>query len=274
MLAEELRRLRERSLLTGEEVSRRLGWSASKISRIENARIGVSLVDVAALLDVYGASAEERQGVLALVASEPAQTWWRAFSARSEAFLQFLDFEAVSHTIEQWELRAIPGLLQTADYARCIISAWKEIDTSLRDRQVDDRVDVRMRRQERLTSDDPLQLIAVIDEAVLRRTVGGASIMQAQGRKLIEASELPNVNLRVLPLTAPSGIVDAHFTILTRLLAGVEQSVLYTEHSGILDQVTADEKSLYWFRRIFSRLLDSALSPSASRDRIARIMTE
>ncbi|MEU8141844.1 helix-turn-helix transcriptional regulator [Nonomuraea sp. NPDC048901] len=270
MLAAELRRMRESAFLTGEDLKARLGWSTSKVSRIENARIGISAEDLDILLNLYQATAADRQRLVTLLDHSPAHPWWRASSTPPNDFHQYLDFEAVADLIEEWEIRVVPGLFQVADYARCLLNAWKRIESTLTPRELEERVTLRMRRQDRVTSDHPLQLNTIIDESVLLRRIGDATVMHAQLVRLLEISELPNVTLRVLPLDADREIMDGSF-LLIKLSPGeeVEQRLLYMDNVGS-GTISTDETHIYQFQRAFENLADHALPPELTRDLIAR----
>ncbi|MGR6915685.1 helix-turn-helix domain-containing protein [[Actinomadura] parvosata] len=274
MMAAELRRLREEAFLTGEDIKARLGWSVSKISRIENARIGISEDDLEALLDLYRATETVRQRLLSLLRRTPTQPWWRvAAMSDNNEFGHYLDFEAVADLIEEWEIRVAPGLLQTESYARTLLQAWKAIDRSLTPRQVDERVTLRMRRQERITAEDAPRLVFVVDESVLMRRIGDASVMHGQLGRLLEVSELPNLTLHVLPLDAEREMIDGSFTLIT-LSPGepVEQRLVYFDNVGG-GLVGRDEAILHEYRCAFDDLVRCALTPELSRDLIVRHRT-
>ncbi|WP_433517289.1 helix-turn-helix domain-containing protein [Nonomuraea sp. CA-143628] len=270
MLAAELRRMRESAFLTGEDLKARLGWSTSKVSRIENARIGISTEDLDILLDLYQATAADRQRLMKLLDDSPAHPWWRPPSAPSNDFRQYLDFEAVADLIEEWELRVVPGLFQVESYARSLLNAWKKVEHTLTPRELDERVALRMRRQDRVTSANPLQLNVIIDESILLRRIGDAAVMHAQLARLIEISELPNVTLRILPLDADREIMEGNFTLI-KLSPGeeIEQRLVYID--GVVSgTISTDDTHIYQYQRTFENLADHALTPELTRDLIAR----
>lgn len=271
ILGGELRRLRERALLTGQHLKDQLGWSTSKTSRIENAHISISRTDLELLLELYGASSVERERIISLYNRGSVQAWWRAYSTPGDVFLQYLDFEAVADTIDAWEIRVVPGLLQTEDYARCLLSAWRAIDADLTARAIEERLLVRMRRQGRLTSERPMSLNVVIDESVLLRRIGDEVVMRNQLLKLVQASELPNVSIRVLPLDAMRQIMEGHFLLLTLSVAtGIEERLLYLDLSGSMDQIATDEVRIHEFQRMLDEITANSLSFERSRDLIKR----
>jgi transcriptional regulator with XRE-family HTH domain len=270
MLGGELRRLRERAFLTGQDLKRLLGWSTSKISRIENARISISLEDLESLLELYGVSLAERERLTSLYRSGPTQAWWRTYSAQGEIFLQFLDFEAVAEQIDIWELRVVPGLLQTERYARSLLSAWTRIDTGLTPRAIEERIHVRMRRQARLIDDEKMQLNVVIDESVLLRRIGDTAVMHEQLLKLVDVAGLPNIALHVLPLDASRQIIEGNFLLLTLSTSSdLRERLLYVDLAGSMDQIATDEARIHEFQRLFEELMSYALPQNQSRDLIA-----
>jgi transcriptional regulator with XRE-family HTH domain len=195
-----LRRLRERTGLTGEEVAHRLGWSGSKVSRIELHRIGVKRNDLRDLLDLYGVDDMHREELLALADESKQKDWLEVFTATlPPEHSAYYYAEAEAQSVWNWEPQVVPGLLQTPEYARAVIQLWPTMFPGPQ-READRRVEARVIRQQLLIRDPPLELTAVIDESVLRRRFGSAAVMAAQLTRLIEASELPNVELRILPL--------------------------------------------------------------------------
>jgi transcriptional regulator with XRE-family HTH domain len=201
-LATELRRLRERTGLTGEEVAERLGWSGSKVSRIELQRTGVKRDDLLKLLDLYRVEEARRDELLALIRKpsrkDPLVVVAASFPPNLSAYLQA---EAEAQSVWNWDPQIVPGLLQTADYARAVMQSWQTM-FRVPPGDTERRVEARMLRQQRLTADPPLELSVVIDQSVLGRRFGDAAVMSQQMTHMVEAAELPNVQLRVYPLAA------------------------------------------------------------------------
>ncbi|WP_175410055.1 helix-turn-helix transcriptional regulator [Streptomyces sp. TRM64462] len=201
-LGEELRGLRLRAGLTSRDAARLVGWHQSKVSRIETGRSGVTHADVVRLLDAYGVGDRRLRTVLEALAGAAdggGTGWWRAYrDVIPPQYRDFISLEAEACAARTLETSVIPGLVQTPDYARAVTRAALE---GLPEATVDALVEVRMARQEVLRGAVPLRLDAVLDEAVLRRQVGGARVMGAQLRTLAEVAELPHVRLQVLPFT-------------------------------------------------------------------------
>ena len=199
-LALELRRFREAARLTCEEVAEHLECSISKISRIETGRVSVSPRDVRDMLGLYGVSGPQQASLVQLARESRQKGWWDAYSDAIEPrFATYIGLESAASEIRIYEVTLIPGLLQTEEYARAVIAAGT-VDGRLE--SVERTVAFRMARQPALTSDEPAQLWVVLDEAALRRRVGGAGLMRLQLDHLLELGRLPNVALQVLPFGA------------------------------------------------------------------------
>ncbi|WP_405582624.1 helix-turn-helix domain-containing protein [Streptomyces sp. NBC_01190] len=198
-LGSELRKLREQKGMTAEEVAARLLVSQSKISRLENGRRSISQRDVRDLCGVYGVEDLRIVDSLMQMAKESRQQgWWHAFGDIPYSVYIGLETEAAS--LRVFEPQVVPGLLQTRGYAGAVIAGnLPEAPAE----QVDKRVNVRLRRQERILEDEsPLRLWAVIDEAALCRKVGDNAVMREQLLHLVDLSQLPHVTVQVLPFEA------------------------------------------------------------------------
>lgn len=279
-LGEELRALRDRSGLTSGEAARLAGWHQSKISRIETGRSGVKVEDIRLLLDVYGdvVSAQQRALLEALSASAagPApdedtgrgRQWWHDYRGLlPQEYRDFISLEAGARSARTVELSVVPGLLQTPAYARAVTRAALG---GLPEPKVEALVDVRLARQSVLRADPPLELSAVLDEAVLRRAIGGAGVMEEQLRHLVEVARLPQVQLQVLPfsvgghlgLTGPfvifsfPNIADLDVVVLDHLT-----SSLYLERKEDLEAYSA----------AFRTIQAHALPPRDSSDLISAL---
>lgn len=274
-LAAEVRRLREGAGLTEEEVAERLDWSSSKLSRIELHRTGLKPHDLARLLELYQVSEAHREELLALAREPRRKGWWEAYSdALPEEYAAFIGLEADAESESGWSPDIVYGLLQTEDYARAMIRA--HMGSSISPDDIERRVETRMVRQHVVTHDEPIRLSVVLDESALLRRFGSESVMRKQMERLVETSQLPNVNLQVLPLKGLHPVGTGHFVILkfapahgTRLndVVYIEQltrSALYVE-----DEVDTSEYSV-----AFGRLIAEALDPAKSRKLITKTMRE
>ena len=272
-LAAELRRLRESGDFTGDDVAERLGWSASKVSRLENARQAPRFADVRRLLDLYGVDGTYREQLLQLARDAVRRGWWEAFSdALPEQYASYIGLEIEAEEICQWETQVIPGLLQTEAYAQSVEQRSHSTEV-IPPSRVDARVEARLERQSVLTREhNPLRLSVVLDEALLLRRHGDAAVMVEQLRHLQELSALPNLALQVLPLDGPHPIATGSFTLLQfPLVGGIKfHDVVYIEHLNGCSYLE-EETETYRHRLSFERLRAEALGPSESLETIARI---
>ncbi|RVX45861.1 helix-turn-helix protein [Nonomuraea polychroma] len=271
ILARELRYLRERASLTGDDIKDRLGWSPSKISRIENARISVSEGDIELLLDLYDATPGRRERLLSLARQTQTPHSWRAYTDGTREFLTFMSVEAIAESIRQWEINVVPGVAQTEAYARHLITSWRAVDPTLTPRQIEERVSIRMKRQKRFFPPESSRIWMILDEAVLLRTVGSPAIMSEQMRKLVDFSELPNVTLQVVPLAQSRSIIGESFTLLN-LDEGdpLEQCLVYID-GNVATQFLLDEQQSVYYEKTFEQLAGSALAPAVSREFVANL---
>ena len=199
-LMAELIRLREGSGLSRAQVAERVGATDSTLWRYETGATRPKPGDVAILLDVYGIHGAEREELIEMAKHARKRGWWhRHRQSLKPGFDSYIGLEAAASVVRTFQTLVVPGILQTEGYARAIIE--QTAITSVPD-QVDEKVLVRLSRQELLTrEDDPLQVVAVLDEAVLHRQVGGPEVMSEQIRHLLELTRRPNVTIRVVPFT-------------------------------------------------------------------------
>lgn len=263
-LASELRRLRAASGRTADDVGRLLGWSKAKISRYELARGGLKPADVARLLDFYGVRSSERDLLLALAEEATYKGWWEAYTDDlTEGHLEFIGLEAQVTSILEWQINAVPGLLQTEQYARDVLSGYQKVAT-ISPRAIERRLETRLIRQQLLTRDEPLQLVAVLDEAILHRQRADRSVMHAQLLRLAVPG-LSNVKVHVLPLEKAHGIAVDSFAILQ--FSAMLHDVVSIEHLSNELYVEGDTDT-YQFRQAFDHLVEESLSPGESRELI------
>ncbi|MEV6370672.1 helix-turn-helix transcriptional regulator [Micromonospora musae] len=201
LLGAQLRRLRESSGVTREGAGWEIRASESKISRMELGRVGFKERDVADLLTLYGVKDdEEREVLLKLARDANSPGWWHRYGDVLPGWFQsYLGLEAAAALIRTYEVQFVPGLLQTSAYARAVVLLGHGAATP---DEIDRRVGLRMGRQELLRRTNPPQLWAVLDEAALRRPLGGPEVMRGQLDALVEATRLPNIRLQIVPFTA------------------------------------------------------------------------
>ena len=229
LVGAQLRRLRSEAGLSREQAGEAIRASEWKIHRLENGQVGFKERDVVDLLGLYGVTDQEEVTAfitIALEANTPG--WWFQYSdILPQWFRAYVDLESAATLIRSYEGQLVPGLLQTEDYLRAMIGGARP-DTSPEETQR--RVALRLTRQTLLTRADAPRLWAVVDEAALRRPVGGTEVMRAQLERLIDAAKLPNVTLQILPLAvgAHPAMVGA-FSIL-RFADQELPDVVYVEH--------------------------------------------
>jgi hypothetical protein len=198
VLGTHLRRLREGCRISREAAGDAIRGSHAKISRLELGRVSAKERDIADLLTLYGVvDAPRREQYLALARQASTPGWWQKYSDVLPSWFETLiGLEEAASLIRTYEVQFIPGLLQTPDYARACVRLGHPRES---DRQVDRRVELRIERQKLLFKPHAPKLWAVVDEAALRRTLGGPEAMRAQIRRLRELAELPNVTLQIAP---------------------------------------------------------------------------
>lgn len=201
LLGAQLRRLREAKRLSLEEAGNVIRASHSKISRLETGRVGFKDRDIADLLTFYGVTDEaDRQAMRDLAARANAQGWWHDYSDVLPTWFEaYVGLEEAATQIRAYEVQFIPGLLQTGEYARAVTLLGHP---NAPGRDIDRRVGLRLARQVVFTRPIPPNIWVVLDEAVLRRPIGGPEVMRAQIRHLIEMSQRPNVTIQIVPFNA------------------------------------------------------------------------
>jgi transcriptional regulator with XRE-family HTH domain len=254
-----LKQLRIQRGWTAEQVGGWLRFSPSKMSRLETGHRGANARDINDLCDLYGVDDEQRRRLLELASEGKQRAWWQPLGLPYSTYVG-LESEAVS--ISDFGLGFIPGLLQTADYARAIVSAavpkWvPEI--------VEQRLQGRMARQQLLHADNAPFFEAVVDESVLHRVVGSRAIMRAQLERLLELAELPNVTLRVIPYDAGALPAGNNKFIILRFASPDVKDVVYIE--GLTGDLYLDEPSdVETYNTTFRTLVQLAAPPHETHD--------
>jgi hypothetical protein len=274
-LAAELRRLRGNR--TGGEVSRGIGWSPTKISRAESGRESIPPPEVEKLLDYYGVTDPLRGRLLELAEDAAQRGWWDEYAdALTPEFVEFIGLETEAVSSLQWQADAVPGLFQTEDYARQLNIAYQSVVPTTPPGVFDRFLQVRMLRQERLTREPALQLSVVLDEAVLLRRVGDPALMRTQLEHLADVADMPNVDLRVLPLNRETALLAGSFVIMSFGFRTTPEAV------GLGDVVSTEnlntelyvegETDTYLYRLFFQAVAKASLPPAESRDLIVTTM--
>jgi transcriptional regulator with XRE-family HTH domain len=258
-----LRKAREASGLTQAEVAEELDWSVSKVNRIENGEVTVSLTDTRALLELLritdSATVEE---LTRDARTARRRGWWDDPRYRphfTTPMLQLTQYESEATTIRCFQPTLIPGVLQTPEYARAIFNVWTELPPET----IAGRQDLRARRASELFERSPIPTyLVILDESVVLRRIGGASVMAEQLQALLAFVKDYGIIVRVVPLTeaAPLSALGG-FTILN--LGDEENSIMYRE-AVLADAITDAHDMIEMYRRMFEQMWEMALTPAAS----------
>jgi transcriptional regulator with XRE-family HTH domain len=268
MLGNQLQRLREAAGITPDQAGYEIRASRSKISRMENGRVSFKTRDVADLLTLYGVTDEQRRGrLLALARQANTPGWWSNYSdVLADWFETYLGLEAAASVIRTFELQFVHGLFQTEAYARAVTMLGHGATPS---EEIDRRVSLRLKRQDLLTAEGPPRVWSVIDEAALRRPVGGRAVMRAQLNHLAEVAGLPNVTIQVVPFgRGGHAAASGSFTIL-RFGEPELPDVVYIEQLTTALYLEKPE-DVDHYMEVMNHLSTQALTPARS----ARFLTE
>lgn len=273
LVGAQLRRLREGAGISTEAAGYEIRGSHSKISRMELGRVGFKERDVADLLTLYGVTAPARRELL-LELAEQANTpgWWQRYGdVVAPWFEPYLGLEQGAVVIRSYEVQAVPELLQTEGYARALILA-RHPEASRE--EIDRRVELRMRRRRVFDRRDPVKLWVVVDEAALRRVVGGPETMRAQLRYLMEAAAKPNIiTVQVLPFSAGGHAAEGGPVTLLRFAEPELPDVVYLEQlAGALYPDRAAD--IIRYRDVLNRLGVQAEPPASTREILQRILEQ
>ncbi|MBB4777841.1 helix-turn-helix domain-containing protein [Actinomadura livida] len=260
LVGAQLRRFREAAGISTEAAGYEIRASHSKISRMELGRVGFKERDVADLLTLYGVTdPERREPLLELAEYANVPGWWQEYGDVVPGWFEpYLGLEQGAVVVRVYEVQEVPELLQTADYARALI-AVRHPEAS--GDEVERRVELRMRRRRVFDRPDPLKLWAILDEAALRRVVGGAETMRAQIRYLIEMAGRPNITLQVLPFSVGGHAAEGGPMTLLRFAEPDLPDVVYLEQlTGALYPDRASD--IIRYRDVLNRLGVQAEPPT------------
>jgi len=267
-LAAALRQLREARNLSCTDAGKAVGWSESKISRIETGRVGIRQDDLERLLDLYEVTGEPRAALLTLRRQATHRGWWHSYADALPAYFEdYVGLEDGAKSLSTYQNQLVHGLMQTEDYAAAVLRAAQPWAT---DDEVERQLAARATRQALLTAGNPLQVWAVLDEAVLRRIVGGPATMRAQLNRLREIAAFPNVTLQVLPFDAGAhASMGTSFELLQFPEPG-DTAIVYIEDQTTSQYLeTAADVERYTL--VFDHLRASALSPERSAEFISQV---
>jgi transcriptional regulator with XRE-family HTH domain len=272
VLGAQLRRVREEAGITPERAGYEIRASRSKISRMEHGRVSFKLRDVTDLLHLYGVSDPKvHAAMLALAQHANADDWWARYSdVLPDWFEAYLGLEAAASLIRTFELQFVHGLFQTEEYARAVTSLGHRAAPS---EDIERRVRVRMKRQDLLAGKDPPRVWSVMDEAALRRPVGGREVLRGQLERLIEMAGQPNVTLQVVPFSRGGHAGAGGSFTLMRFDAPDLPDVVYIEQlTGALYLERRSDVDHYL--EVMNRLGAEALTPARTRQFLSEVIRE
>jgi transcriptional regulator with XRE-family HTH domain len=270
-----LRKARQASALSQSDVARRLGWSMSKMQRIEAGEVTVSGTDLRALLDLYGGfSDEDIDRLTEDTRISRRQRWWTAPEYRdhlTSGLMQLLQFEAEAIGVRVYQPVLVPGPLQTPAFAECVLEWWSR-NLSEDERRV--RLEVRRKRREQVIErDDPPTYLLILDQSALEREIGGPDVMAAQLESLIADAARPDVHVRIIPYRTGAllGLLGP-FTVLD-LSDERDDAVLYRE-SYLTDAVIHESRDVRYHREIFETLWRESWNEEVSLQAITAKATD
>ncbi len=269
-LGQSLRELRDASAMTLVRAGEFLQRNAATVSRFESGEYPIRRPDLMALLDLYGVSdRRKRDGLLRLSEDVWQKGWWDGYAEDVERqFVDFVWLESRATEIRVFENTLCPGLLQIRDYAEVVITA---AEWEAEPEQIARRVQLRMDRQAALHRAEPPRFTAIVDEFVLRREIGGSGVLADQLSHLLTCAKLPHVELRVLPSSI--GAHASHrgsFQVITTTEPDLDVGYAETVGGAVYVEPPDSER----FIRVYDRLLDSALGPAESVERVLMIMED
>ena len=260
LLGAQLRRLREAKRLSLEEAGNVIRASHSKVSRLETGRVGFKDRDIVDLLTFYGVTDEKwRQELRELATRANSPGWWHDYAdVLPSWFEEYVGLEEAASQIRAYEVQFVPGLLQTEDYARAVIMLGYS-----NPKEINRRVKLRMARQAVLTRPNPPSLSVVLDEALLRRPIGGPAAMRAQLRHLIEMSQRPNVTLQLIPFQAGGHAAAGGAFSLLRFAESDMSDVVFLEQLNSAQYLDKPDV-VDGYLAVMEQLCSGAMTPAAT----------
>jgi hypothetical protein len=249
-----------------------MDWSLSKLIRIENGTVGISTNDLKAILAHYKITDDGRAAeMLGLARGSRERSWWSAYRDASPRLIQLIEYESASFIIRNFQPMLIPGLLQTEEYAATMI---RNLIPQAPTQDVNTTVEIRMRRQQLLRQPETPLMFFIMDEAAVRRLVGGPEAMRRQLQRLLDESDKPTVTIEVVPFSAGAHPGMQGPFMLFEFPDAADDDALYLEapNDARLNRDDAEEISL--FRERFEVLRELSLGPQGSRDLLGRLLGE
>lgn len=263
-LGQDLRRLREKAKLQSLDVAEQLGWDRSKVSRIENAKVYVTPADVEAMLDLYGANTPTKSSLLSLAKDAGKRGWWTAYGDVFGG--SYVDMEDLAIEIDDWENYVVPGILQTAEYARELLRGGLP---GAPDEEIERRLRARMARKPLLHREKPPKLHVVLDESVFRRMQSDRAILAGQVRALLDAP--PNVIVQVLPFTAPWTAGTEGSCVVLKFDKHLSPPKAYVDSAGgdvYIESVEGVQRCTF----VFDAVSKAAMSPEETAKWLGRLV--
>src|SRR6185437_12738554 len=271
LLGAQLRRLRETAGVSRDDAGYHIRASGSKISRLELGRVSFKERDVSDLLDLYHVAGEQKDQLVQLTREANATPWWQKYrEVVPDWFQVYVGLEEAATLIRVYEVQFVPGLLQTEEYARAVVMQGSP---GLSPDEVDNRVNVRLGRQRLFAKENAPRLWAIVDEAALRRPMGGRDVLAGQVKRLMEAISEPNITLQVMPFKyGGHGAEGGAFTIMRFPEADLPDMVYMEYLTGAHYIDKPDEVEVY--AAVMERLSVAGTSPEKTRDILADILKE
>jgi transcriptional regulator with XRE-family HTH domain len=271
LLGAQLRRLREQAGVSRDDAGYHIRASGSKISRLELGRVSFKERDVADLLDLYKIDAATKEQLVQLTAEANATPWWQKYRGVVPDWFQvYVGLEEAATLIRAYEVQFVPGLLQTEEYARAVVMQGSP---NLAPAEVDSRVAVRMGRQKLLARENAPRLWAIVDEAALRRPMGGRDVLVGQIKRLIDAVGEPNVTLQIMPFRYGGHAAEGGAFTIMRFPESDLPDMVYMEYlTGAHYIDKADDVEVY--AAVMERLSVAGTSPEKTRDTLDEILKQ
>jgi transcriptional regulator with XRE-family HTH domain len=269
LLGSLLRRLRESKNISMREAGYHIRATESKISRLETGKVSFKERDVEDLLSFYGVlDGKERDQVLDLVREANAQGWWHSFSEVLPSWFEaFIGLESAASVVRTYEVQFVPGLLQCPQYVDAVLSSNRAQSAA----DLKRRVELRQRRQAALEREDAPILWVVLDEAALRRPIGGPEVMRSQIAYLIEQAERPNITIQLLPYSVGAHAAEGGAFTLLRFAEADLPDVVYLEHLTGAQYIERPE-DVEQYARAMDRISVDALHPEATLEALKALL--
>jgi transcriptional regulator with XRE-family HTH domain len=259
--------------LTQDQVAAAMDWSLSKLIRIENGSVGISTNDLRAILQYYkitdsGHTAE----LVAMARGARERSWWSDYrDVASRPVLQVIEYEAAAIISRNFQPQVVPGLLQTEEYARAVLG---QLNPQSSQERMDGLVNVRMQRQKLLERADPPLLFFIMDEAVVRRLVGGKAVMRRQVHRLIEVSAKTNVTVEIVPFSAGIHPGTLGPFVIYEFPDAADDDTVYLENQQGEFINRDNPEEILAYRERFEQLRELSLGPRGSESYLGKIADE